>query len=111
MPALQVKDCPADVYEQLRTVAAEENRSISQQTLVIIKEFLRLRAAGGFQPQPHSRRQFHSYVNTERTDGIDYAAKHQAAMERIMKLPPIPHSETFPSSVEILRQIREEEAR
>ena len=37
MPALQVKDCPADVYEKLRKCAEEENRSISQQTLTIIE--------------------------------------------------------------------------
>ena len=48
MPALQVKDFPDDIYEQLRVVAAEENRSISQQTLVIIKEFLWRRNHGEF---------------------------------------------------------------
>ena len=43
MPALQVKDCPSDVYERLRACAAEENRSISQQALTIIENYLRMR--------------------------------------------------------------------
>ena len=110
MPALQVRDCPSDLYEELKSVAVQENRSISQQTIFILREFLAQRQNGQLpaQRQPKPRP---SYVNTERTDGIDYAAKHRAVWERIQKLPPIPHSETFPSAVEILRQIREEEAR
>ena len=46
MPALQVKDCPASVYEQLRACADEENRSIAQQTLTIIQDFPAARERG-----------------------------------------------------------------
>lgn len=40
MPALQVKECSEDVYERLRACAANENRSIAQQTLTIIQDYL-----------------------------------------------------------------------
>lgn len=40
MPALQVKDFPADLYEDLRACAAENDRSISQQTTSILRSYL-----------------------------------------------------------------------
>ena len=39
MPALQVKDCPTEVYEELRRCASRENRSISQQALTILEDY------------------------------------------------------------------------
>ena len=48
MPALQVKDFPAELYEELRACAAAEDRSISQQTVRILREYLRAyRQIGG----------------------------------------------------------------
>ena len=108
MPALQVKDCPSDVYERLRACAAEENRSISQQALTIIENYLRMREEHAA-PEPKPIR-FRSYYVQE-DDGIDYAAKHARVFEEIHKLRPIPIDEDRPSAVELLRQIREEEAR
>ena len=43
MPALQVKDCPTEVYEELRRCASRENRSISQQALTILEDYLGFR--------------------------------------------------------------------
>ncbi|MBN2534686.1 MAG: hypothetical protein JXB88_17510 [Spirochaetales bacterium] len=43
MPILQVKNCPESIYKKIRMVAKAENRSISQQTLVLIEESLHLR--------------------------------------------------------------------
>ena len=40
MPALQVKDCPADIYEDLRLCADQEDRSITQQTIHILRLYL-----------------------------------------------------------------------
>lgn len=40
MPALQVKDFPADLYEDLRACAVENDRSISQQTTSILRSYL-----------------------------------------------------------------------
>lgn len=44
MPALQIKDCPQDVYDRLKQCAAEEDRSMTQQALHIIRKFLDMRA-------------------------------------------------------------------
>ena len=122
MPALQVKDCPADVYEKLRKCAEEENRSISQQTLTIIEDFLALRereraaaATGITAPtangEPRIRVKVRPIYGPEANDDIDYAARLREKMERIRALPPIPHIEGMPSAAEMIRQIRDEEAR
>ena len=42
MPTLQVRDLPEDVYIKLNLVATEENRSIAQQTIMLLKESLGL---------------------------------------------------------------------
>ncbi|RKX81874.1 MAG: hypothetical protein DRP58_11155 [Spirochaetes bacterium] len=42
MPTLQVRDLPEDVYVKLNIIAAEKNRSIAQQTIVLLKESLGL---------------------------------------------------------------------
>jgi plasmid stability protein len=47
MPLLQVRDCPSDVYGELRAVAQREHRSIAQQTVAILSEHLL--SAGGRQ--------------------------------------------------------------
>ena len=109
MPALQVKDCPADVYERLRVCAAENNRSISQQTLTIIQMFLDNRDAmseASRVPQSTTRP---SYAKVH--DDTDYIAKRKKVFERIEALGILPVSPSAPSAVEILAQIREEEAR
>jgi len=38
MPTLQVRDLPEDVYLQLNYLAKKEHRSLSQETIVILKE-------------------------------------------------------------------------
>ena len=108
MPPLQIKDCPADVYERLRACAKEENRSIAQQTLTIIEDFLDMR--DGLK-RPDESRSLHtlrpSYVRE--VDTTDYLSRRLETFARIDKLPPIPVTEDTPSTVEILAQIREEE--
>jgi len=42
MPTLQVRDLPEDIYIKLNMIANEENRSIAQQTIVLLKESLSL---------------------------------------------------------------------
>jgi len=50
MPLLQVRDIPDDLYETLSKVAASENRSIAQETIVLLKKAL------NFQQERLSRR-------------------------------------------------------
>lgn len=40
MPLLQVRDIPNDLYEKLSRVAEEDNRSIAQETVVLLKKAL-----------------------------------------------------------------------
>jgi plasmid stability protein len=42
MPALQVRDLPEHVYRRLKDEAASENRSIAQETIVLLKEALEM---------------------------------------------------------------------
>jgi len=45
MALLQVRDVPDDLYERLSRVAEEDNRSISQQTIVLLKKALNYQEA------------------------------------------------------------------
>ena len=40
MPLLQVRDFPADIYEEIIFDAKRQNRTIAQQTIVLIKKGL-----------------------------------------------------------------------
>jgi hypothetical protein len=42
MPLLQVRDIPQELYETISQVAKMENRSISQQTIVLLKNALNI---------------------------------------------------------------------
>ncbi len=42
MATLQVRDLPEDIYIKLNMIANEENRSLAQQTIVLLKESLGL---------------------------------------------------------------------
>jgi hypothetical protein len=42
MPLLQVRDIPQELYETISQVAKIENRSISQQTIVLLKNALNI---------------------------------------------------------------------
>ena len=43
MSTLQVRDIPADLYENLTKVAKMENRSIAQETIVLLRAALNLK--------------------------------------------------------------------
>jgi len=42
MPILQVRDLPEDLYIKLNMIANEENRSIAQQAIMLLKESMSL---------------------------------------------------------------------
>ena len=103
MPALQVKDCPTEVYEELRRCASRENRSISQQALTILEDYL------GFRDFVAHDRSVPASKRSAENSG--YREKRKRIFERIDKLPAISVSELAPSSADILAEIREKEAR
>ena len=43
MPSLQIRDLPEDIYTKLCLIAKAENRSLAQQTIVLLRESLGLR--------------------------------------------------------------------
>ena len=103
MPALQVKDCPTEVYEELRRCAARENRSISQQALTILEDYL------GF--RDFVQRDRSVSASKKSSENSNYREKRKRIFERMDKLPAIPVSELAPSSADILAEIRVKEAR
>ncbi|MBQ9003866.1 MAG: hypothetical protein IJ087_18625, partial [Eggerthellaceae bacterium] len=105
MPPLQVKEFPADVYERLRQCAREENRSISQQTLTIIEDYLAMRNGATADPAQQ-------YGGTPSLPPSEsYVEKRQRAFARIAALSPLPVSNAAPCAADLLSAIREEEAR
>ena len=42
MPLLQVRDIPEDLYNELSKVAKQDNRSIAQETVVLLRSALKL---------------------------------------------------------------------
>jgi hypothetical protein len=40
MPHLQVKDCPEDIYKKITSGAKRQNRTISEQAIVILEKGL-----------------------------------------------------------------------
>lgn len=109
MPALQVKECPAAVYERLRECAARENRSISQQALTIIEGYLGMRESVVNPFSPKSDSQDSCHVAHE-SAGC-YIDRRKKVFEAISNLRPIPVSKKTPDSAEILHQMRKEDAR
>lgn len=104
MTALQIKDCPTEVYEALRRCATRENRSISQQALTILESYLGLRKVGEFTKEE-------GWVPAQDLPPTNYAEKRKRIFERINKRVPIPVSPEAPSTASILADLRETEAR
>ena len=48
MPALQVRDFPDELYEQLKEYAASQHRSIAQQTIVAVEQMLEAASASHY---------------------------------------------------------------
>ncbi len=80
MPLLQVRDMPKELYEKLSKVAAAENRSIAQETVVLLKKALDF--------------------NEERL------AKRRQVLEEIRNRR-LPNVDSFPDPVDLIREERE----
>lgn len=110
MPALQVKDFPDDLYEELRQCAEEECRSISQQTLYILKGFLQFRKAyGAVKTALWAEPLVHDLLpESERARFAERARRREEVLQRIRERGPVEVSDGFPDAAEIIRQMREE---
>lgn len=94
MPALQVRDLPADLYEKLRERARQEHRSVAQQTIVAIECFLDVKS-------DLSKATSRAHNLQQRTE------KHRALFERINSRPPLSVPEGFPTPEELIREDRD----
>jgi hypothetical protein len=58
MTLLQVRDCPEDIYKKITLVAKRKNRTIAQQTIVLLEKGL-----GQEEPNIERRRQLMEKIN------------------------------------------------
>ncbi len=75
MPALQVRDFPDDLYAQLKTLAAQNHRSIAQQTVACVENEL-------------ARQRFHASAGGTAEDDIEVPPNVRAAAERARVVEP-----------------------
>ncbi|MEG0790172.1 MAG: argininosuccinate lyase [Gordonibacter sp.] len=114
MPALQVRDFPDDLYEQLKSYAASQHRSIAQQTIVAVEEMLAAQNTshywdGGTLHRVASRPRYLDFdTEAQRAERIK---KRKELFAEIHALPKIELPDDFPSVAELVRQGREERGR
>ena len=80
MPLLQVRDIPEDLYKKLADVAEQDNRSIAQETIVLLKEAL-------------------NYKENRK-------ARRKSLLNEIHNNP-VKNSNTFPDPADLIREDRE----
>lgn len=119
MPALQVKDFPSDLYDDLRECAAGQDRNISQQTVHILREYLRAYKhlgesvawkAGETEPEASRKPALEIYAGSKALDQETKMRieRRRRAFEKIESLPKPELSGNDPSAAELIRQMREE---
>lgn len=112
MPALQVRDFPDELYEQLKAYAASQHRSVAQQTIVAVEQMLAHPEASRYwngERLYRAVRPIPDYdTEEERAARIE---KRKKLFARIEKLPKFELPEGFPSTAELIRQGHEERDR
>ncbi|MEC4273053.1 argininosuccinate lyase [Adlercreutzia sp. R25] len=121
MPALQVRDFPATLYDQLKECAARNHRSIAQQTIIAVEEMLAASIALDTESVPSRERDFSTaeglgrrcgafeksgYIGRCETDEAREArrGKRQQILKRFDE---IPWKGPKPSTDEIVALVRE----
>ena len=114
MPALQVKDFPSDLYEDLRACAMMQDRNISQQTVHVLREYLRAYKQSGSSAawvvrpaveQPEAPTRVKSRAEETPEERIE---RRRKVFERIHSMPKIEIPADFPEPADLIRQMREE---
>lgn len=77
---MQVRDLPEDLYEKLARTAEADNRSIAQETIVLLRKALNLKEERGL--------------------------RRKKLFEEIQKNS-VPHADQFPSAADLIREDRE----
>lgn len=109
MPALQVRDFPDELYEQLKAYAASQHRSVAQQTIVAVEQMLAHPEASHYWNGERLYRAVRPIpdfdTEEERAARIE---KRKKLIAEIEKLPKVEVPADFPDTVELIRQGREE---
>ena len=114
MPALQVKDFPSDLYDELRACAAEQDRNISQQTVHVLREYLRAYKQGGgsvgwtVRPAVERAEVPAGAKSRAKETPEERAERRRRVFEAIDVLPKFEVPDDFPEPAELVRQMREE---
>lgn len=123
MPALQVRDCPEDLYEELKLYALRDDRSLAQQTLHVLKCYVaERRKAPCVQSDDAASFGVYSGANSRSSAGFsvepqDEIERRQEKRRRIFasfdadssKRPDgvVPLPEGYDSSADMVRDMRE----
>jgi len=104
MPALQVREMPNQLYEQLKARAELEHRSLAQQTIACLEESLNkpLRGVGESGYSPYYVLKFDTEEDRQRR-----MEKRRQLFERIDKLGGFEVPDDFPSAAELVREDRD----
>lgn len=78
MPALQVRDFPDELYEELKTYAASQHRSIAQQTIVAVEQMLASNKASHY----WDGAELHRVVRPAPSFSFDTEAERAARIEK-----------------------------
>lgn len=97
MPALQIRDLPQGLYDELKLRARREHRSLAQQATVAIGQHLRM-----VPPAEQPARQL-----TEEDERRARIAKRKATFAWIDAMPKVEIPEDFPDVAEIIHEGRE----
>lgn len=111
MPALQVRDLPDDLYEKLKENAQRGRRSISQQTIVILQDYLDAHESAAKTNTKKGPRYYEEPSADISLDKAFCAAERADRRQRIFdlidQLPKLNVPDDFPDVVTLVREGRE----
>lgn len=102
MASLQVRDFPEELYDELKMRAKRENRSISQQTIIAVREHV---------TEDWNRRPINAFRKEgepSRGGAFQYLERRLKVFEEIDTLPRVVIPPGSPSIVEIIHEGRDE---
>ncbi|MCL1890676.1 MAG: hypothetical protein FWG00_01420 [Coriobacteriia bacterium] len=97
MPALQVRDFPEELYEELRLCAQREYRSMAQQTIVAVKDYV----------SRETERREALLRKSEDVERAERMRRTKEIFDRIDARPPFIVPEGFPTPEQMIREDRD----
>lgn len=112
MPALQVRDFPDDLYEQLKDYAASQHRSIAQQTIVAVEQMLATTNASHYWDGKELYRVIRPRIDFDtEADRLERIEKRKALFEEIGRITWKGPKPTTEEIVELVHEGRRERDR